>query len=175
MIEYLVGEELYNQLSTLQLEYGGNPVSLQVWRAKQSVKEISYPCIFIDYLDPVIDKSNTPLNEILRTQLIDAEDGYKDISYTKGARIRQSIDLNLYDDNIKRIAKLQNDLFLWAKRDLSITDVVVFQVNPPRILDFTEEDYVYRRMIEVIAKYEISWSELIKTIEEVETSVEVES
>ncbi|RLI77978.1 hypothetical protein DRP05_08665 [Archaeoglobales archaeon] len=175
MLEHLIHQELYNQLSGLQLEYDGQPVNLQIWRAKQIVKDIGYPCLFIDYLDPVIDKTNTPLNEILRIQLVDAKDGQKDIDYTKGVVVKQSIDLNIYDNNIKRIAKLQNDIWLWAKKDLTLSNVTVFDVLPPRVLDFTEEDFVYRRMIEIVCKFEMTWEEIVKTIEEVETSVEVQS
>ena len=173
MLENLIWDELYAQIPK-QLEYNGAFVDLQILRAKQMVNSINYPALFVNFLDPVIDKSNTPLNEILGITLVDNPDGYKDIEYTKGIVLRQSIDLSLYDNDIKRIAKFQNDLWLWAKKDLSLTNVTVFDVLPPRNLDFVEEGYIYRRNIEIICKYELSWDEVVTTIEEVETSTEIQ-
>ncbi|RLI74766.1 hypothetical protein DRO97_05070 [Archaeoglobales archaeon] len=174
MLEYLIHQELYNWLSSLQLEYNGQPVSLQIWRAKQTVKKTDYPCLFINYLDAIVDKTNTPLNEILKIELVDAGE-YEDVKYNRGVILGQSIDLNLYDNDIQRIAKLQNDLFLAAKKDLTLSNVTVFDILPPRMLDFTEEEFIYRRIIEVVCKYEMTWDEIVKTIESVEYSVDIES
>ena len=173
MLENLIWEELYQQIPK-QLDYNGTLVDMQVLRANQVVDSISYPALFVNFLDPVIDKSNTPLNEILAISLVDNPDGYKDVEYTKGVVLRQNIDLSLYDNNIQRIAKFQNDLFLWAKKDLSLTNVTVFDVLPPRNLDFVEEEYIYRRNIEIVCKFTASWEEIVTTIEKVETSVRVE-
>ncbi len=172
MLENQIWDELYAQIPK-QLEYNGALVDMQVLRAKQMV-DFGYPALFVNFLDPVIDRSNTPLNEILAITLVDNPDGYKDIEYTKGIVLRQSIDLSLYDNDIKRIAKFQNDLFLWAKKDLSLTNVTIFDVAPPRNLDFTEDEYIYRRNIEVICKYEVSWKEIVTTVEEAQYTTDVQ-
>jgi hypothetical protein len=121
----------------------------------------------ISFLDPVIDR-NTPLNEILKVGL--NQDG--EIEYTKGVVIRQSFDLNIYDNDIRRISQLQNYLWLWAKKYLKLTNVAVFEVLPPRNLDFIEDRYVYRRVIEVVCKFTMTWQEIVQTIEQIETTVE---
>jgi hypothetical protein len=125
----------------------------------------------ISFLDPVIDRTNTPLNEILKVGL--NQDG--DIEYTKGVVIRQSFDLNIYDNDVRRISQLQNYLWLWAKKDLNLTNAIVFDVLPPKNLDFVEDRYVYRRVIEVVCKFMMTWDEIVTTIEEVEMSVETQS
>jgi len=173
MLENLIWDEFYAQIPK-QLDYDGTPVDLQVLRSNQVVDSINYPALFVNFLDPVIDESNTPLNEILSIQLVDNPDGYEDVKYTKGVVLRQSIDLSLYDNDIKRITKFQNDLFLWAKKDLSLTDVAIFDVSPPRNLDFTEDEYIYRRNIEIICKFTMTWDEIVTTIEEVEYSTQAQ-
>ncbi len=58
---------------------------------------------------------------------------------------------------------------------MKLTGVTIFQVNPPRILDFTEEEFIYRRLVEVVCKFAVTWEEIYKTIEDVETTVETQS
>ncbi len=174
MLESRIHLELYDKLINHSWTYQGQPVDVQVWRAKQSVDKLQFPVIFIDYSDAVLDKSNTPLNEILRVDLVQADDGLQDIRYEKGVIVQQSINLDLYDNNIRRIAELQEQLFLLCKQ-MKLTGVTIFQVNPPRILDFTEEEFIYRRLVEVICKFAVSWEEIVKTIEDVETAVEAQS
>ena len=172
MLESLIWDEFYKQIPK-SFEYNGQTISIEVYRANQAFQKEKpqFPFVIISFLDPVIDKTNTPLNEILRVGL--NQDG--DIEYTKGIVIRQSFDLNIYDNNIRRIAQLQNYLWLWAKKDLKLTNAMVFEVLPPRNLDFVEDYYVYRRVIEVVCKAVLSWQEIVHTIEQVETTVETQS
>ncbi len=170
MLEALIWDELYGQIPK-SFEYNGETVPIEVYRANQVVKSFNFPAIFISFLDPVIDMTNTPLNEVLQVSL--NADG--DIEYTKGVVIRQSFDLNIYDNDIRRIAQLQNYLWLWAKKDLKLTNATVFEVLPPKNLDFVEEGYVYRRFIEIVCKFTMTWDEIVTTIEEVETSIETQS
>lgn len=172
MLEKRVHSQLYDALANNSWTYQNQPVLVQVLRARQVVENLQFPAIFIDYGDTVLDLANTPLNEVFRIYTITVADG-EDIAYDKGVVVQQSINLNLYDNNIRRIAELQEQLFTLA-RQLSFDGVTVFRVNPPRVLDFTEEDYVYRRLVEVVCKFEVSLTEIVKTIEEVETSVEAQ-
>ena len=169
MLEALIWDELYEQIPK-SFEYNGQTVSIEVYHANQAFQKEKpqFPFVMVNFLEPVIDRTNTPLNEILRVGL--NQDG--DIEYTKGIVIRQSFDLNIYDNNIRRIAQLQNYLWLWAKKDLKLTNATVFDVLPPRNLDFVEDYYVYRRVIEVVCKAVLSWQEIVQTIEQVETTVE---
>lgn len=171
MLENKIHTELYDNLINNNWTYQGQPVSVHVLRAKQSVDKLQFPVIFIDYGDVVLDKSNTPLNEILKVDLVQADDGLQDICYEKGVIVQQSVNLDLYDNNIRRIAELQEQLFLLCKQ-MKLTGVTIFQVNPPRILDFTEEEFIYRRLVEVVCKFAVTWEEIYKTIEQVEASVE---
>ena len=171
MLESRIHSELYNALANNSWTYQSQPVTVQILRARQVVDELQFPALFIDYGDTVLDGGNTPINEILSIDLVPASDGFEDIQYTKGVVVQQSINLDLYDNNLRRVAELQNQLFLFCKR-LNLTDVTVFQVNPPRVLDFTEEDYIYRRLVEVVCKFVVSWEEIVRTIEE--TSIEVQ-
>ena len=173
MLEARIHSELYTLLTGYGFTYQGQPVSVSILRANQSVDDLQLPAIFINYSDAVLDRGNIPLNEIYSIDLVDTPDGYQDIRYEKGVAVRQSIELNLYDNNIRRIAELQEQLFLFCKQ-MNLTDITIFEVAPPRVLDFTEEDYVYRRMIEVICKFIVSWEEIVKTIEEVEHTTEVQ-
>lgn len=173
MIEKRIYSELYNLLAGYNFTYQGQPVQVTILRANQAVDNLQFPAIFINYSDAVLDRGNTPLNEIYSIGLVDAGDGFQDIRYEKGVAVRQSIELNLYDNNIRRIAELQEQLFLLCKQ-MSLADITVFEVLPPRVLDFTEEDYVYRRLVEVVCKFIVSWEEIIKTIEEVEHTTEIQ-
>ena len=119
-----------------------------------------------------MDKTNTPLNEILKIQLLQSADGNLDISYQKGVILRQSIDLSIYDTDIQRIAKIENDLWLWAKKDLNLTNATVIDVSPPRTLDFHDEEYIYRRNIEIICKYAMTWEEIATSMEDVEFTLD---
>ena len=172
MLEALIWDELSKQIPK-SFEYEGKSVTIEVYRANQVFKNVKlrFPFVMISFLDPVIDKTNTPLNEILRVGL--NADG--NVKYTKGVVIRQSFDLNVYDNNIKRIAQLQKYLWLWAKKDLKLTNAMVFEVLPPKNLDFVEDFYVYRRVIEVVCKFTMTWEEVVQTIKEIETSVNVQS
>jgi hypothetical protein len=165
MLESRIWQELHDAIPK-QVEVDGSIVDVKVFRANQKIKP-SYPTILINFLDPVIDKANTPLNRILA---INAD---TDIKYTKGVVVRQSIDLNIYDRSIKRIAKLQEIYYLWALK-LKLTGITIFAVLPPRNLDFIETGYIYRRAIEIVCKYSVTWEEIVGTIEEVETSVDVQ-
>ena len=169
MLDALILDELYGQIPK-SFEYEGQTVAISVYRANQVFQKEKprFPFIMISFLDPVIDRTNTPLNEILKVGL--NQDG--DIEYTKGVVIRQSFDLNIYDNNIRRIALLQNYLWLWAKKDLKLTNATVFGVLPPRNLDFVEDRYIYRRVIEVVCKFTMTWQEIVQTIEQIETTVE---
>lgn len=173
MLEKRIHSELYNLLAGCSFTYQGQPISVSILRANQSVDNLQLPAIFINYSDAVLDRGNIPLNEIYSIDLVDAEDGYQDIQYQKGVAVRQSIELNLYDNDIRRVAELQEQLFLLCKQ-MSLTGITIFEVSPPRVLDFTEEDYIYRRMIEVICKFIVSWEEVVKTIEEVEHTTEIQ-
>lgn len=173
MIEPRIHAELYNQLANFSFTYQGQPVTVSILRANQAVDGLKFPAIFINYGDAVLDRGNIPLNEVYSIDLVDAGDGYQDIQYQKGVAVRQSIELNLYDNDIRRVAEMQEQLFLLCKQ-MSLTDVTIFEVSPPRVLDFTEEDYIYRRMIEVICKFIVSWEEVVKTIEEVEHTTEIQ-
>jgi len=133
---------------------------------------VQFPAIFIDYGDASLDSRNTPINEVFSIDFVLASDGLQDYRYKKGVVVQQSINLNLYDNSIRRIAELQEQLFLLCKT-MNLTDVTIFQVNPLRVLDFTEEDYIYRRLVEVICKFVVSYEEIFKTIEDVETTVQV--
>ncbi len=172
MLEALIWDELYEQIPK-SFEYEGKSVTIEVYRANQVFENVKpqFPFVMISFLDPVVDKTNTPLNEILQVGL--NADG--DIEYTKGVGIRQSFDLNIYDKDVRRIAQLQNYLWLWAKKDLKLTNAMVFEVLPPKNLDFVEDLYVYRRVIEVVCKFTMTWEEIVQTVEEVETSVETKS
>jgi hypothetical protein len=172
MLDALILDELYEQIPK-SFEYEGQTVAISVYRANQVFQKEKprFPFIMISFLDPVIDRTNTPLNEILKVGL--NQDG--DIEYTKGVVIRQSFDLNIYDNDIRRIAQLQNHLWLWAKKDLKLTNATVFEVLPPRNLDFVEEGYVYRRVIEVVCKFTMTWQEIVQTIEQIETTVETKA
>ena len=172
MLEALIWNELYDQIPK-SFEYDGKTVSIEVYRANQvfQKEKLQFPFIMISFLDPVIDRTNTPLNEILKVGL--NQDGC--IEYTKGVVIRQSFDLNIYDNNIRRIALLQNYLWLWAKKDLKLTNATVFGVLPPRNLDFVEDRYIYRRVIEVVCKFTMTWQEIVQTIEQIETTVETKA
>jgi hypothetical protein len=172
MLEALIWNELYDQIPK-SFEYDGKTVSIEVYRANQvfQKEKLQFPFIMISFLDPVIDRTNTPLNEILKVGL--NQDG--GIEYTKGVVIRQSFDLNIYDNDIKRIAQLQNYLWLWVKKDLKLTNATVFGVLPPRNLDFTEDRYIYRRVIEVVCKFMMTWQEIVQTIEQVDYSVQIKS
>ncbi len=173
MLENRVHSELYNLLVNHSFSYQGQPLEVTILRANQAVSDLQFPTIFINYADAVLDRGNIPLNEIYSIDLVDAGDGFQDIQYQKGVAVRQSIELNLYDDNICRIAELQEQLFLLCKQ-INLTGVTIFEVNPPRILDFTEEDYIYRRMIEVVCKFILSYEEMVKTIEGVEHRTEIQ-
>jgi len=170
MLEALIWDELYQQIPK-QFEYNGDIVNVKVYRANQVLKDISFPIVFVSFLDPVIDKTSTPLNKVVQVLL--NQDG--DIEYTRSVTIRQSIDLNIYDDDIRRIAQLQNYLWLWARKDLKFSNVQVLQVTPPRNLDFTEEEYIYRRTIEIICRFSMTWQEMVQTVEQIETSLDVQS
>ncbi|WP_048091434.1 hypothetical protein [Geoglobus acetivorans] len=173
MLESRVHSELYSLLANHSWSYQGLPVSVKILRAKQVVDDVQFPAIFIDYGDASLDSRNTPINEILSIDLIPASDGLQDYRYEKGVVVKQSINLNLYDNDLRRIAELQEQLFLLCKT-MNLTGVTVFQVNPPRILDFTEEGYIYRRLVEVVCKFVVSYEEIYKTIEDVETGVQVQ-
>lgn len=173
MLEKRIHSELYNALTNNRWIYQNQPITVQVLRARQVVDNLQFPTIFIDYGDAILDGRNTPLNEIFSISLIPASDGLEDIKYTKGVVVQQSINLNLYDNDIRRVAELQDQLFLFCKQ-LSLTGITVFQVNPPRVLDFTEGDYIYRRLVEVVCKFIVSWEEIVKTIEETEISVKAQ-
>jgi len=166
MLETRIWRELYNAIPK-QVEVDGSLIDVKVYRAKQKIKPL-YPMILVNFLDPVIDKTNTPLNRVFS---IEASD---EIKYTKGIVLRQSIDLNIYDRNIRRIAKLQEIYYLWALK-LKLTDVTITAVSPPRNLDFVESGYIYRRAIEIICKYSVAWDEVVEMIKEVEVSVETKS
>ena len=177
MLEHLIFSELWTKLDASANDiFDYSPVpTVTIYRSEQSLPEFKYPTLFIGFLDPVTDALNTPLNEIICIKLIDWEgndasgnDPSANIDYTKGVVVRQSIDLLLYDNDIKRIAQLQNQLFLWLKQHLALTDVTIFDILPPLMLDFTEEDYVYKRNIEIVCKYKMSWEEIIYTIENFE-------
>ena len=172
MLEALIWDELYEQIPK-SFEYNGQTVSIEVYRANQALQKEKprFPFVMISFLEPVIDRTNTPLNEILRVGL--NQDG--DIEYTKGIVIRQSFDLNIYDKDIRRIAFLQNHYWLWAKNDLKFSKAQVLQVNPPRQLDFIEDVWIYRRVIEIVCRAYFTWQEIVQTIEQVETTVETQS
>lgn len=172
MLEVLVHSELYNQLKSHAWVYDNQPVTVKIYRARQAFDAIEFPAIFIDYGDAILDRYNILLNEIYTIRTVEAEDGLQDLAYTYGVKLRQSINLNLYDNDIRRIAELQNQLFVLCKK-LSFTNATVHQVSPPRILDFTDEGFVYRRLIEVVCKFTMTYEEILKTIEEVETTVQV--
>ena len=174
MLESRIHSKLYNALATNSWTYQNQPVTVQILRARQVVDDLQFPVIFIDYGDAVLDGSNTPINEIFSIDLVTADDGLEDIQYEKGVAVQQSINLNLYDNDIRRIAELQEQLFLLCKR-ISLTGVTISQVNPPRVLDFAEEEYVYRRLVEIVCKFVVRYEEIVKTIEEVETSVETQT
>ncbi|MHC1623441.1 MAG: hypothetical protein ACXQTR_02480 [Candidatus Methanospirareceae archaeon] len=177
MLEHLIFSELWTKLDANKnniFNYSPTP-AVAIYRSEQIIEDFAYPALFIGFLDPVVDRRNTPLNEIFSIKLIDEEgndtsgsDPSANIDYTKGVVVQQSIDLLLYDNDIKRIAQLQNQLFLWLKQHLTLTGVTIFDILPPLNLDFTEEDYVYKRNIEVICKYRMSWEEIITTIENVD-------
>ncbi len=171
MLEALIHPELYNQLKNHAWEYNSQPVTVKIYRARQAFNVIEFPAILIDYGDAVLDRYNILLNEIYDIRTVQADDG-QDIAYTYGVKLKQSINLNLYDNDIRRIAELQNQLFVLCKK-LSFTNATVHQVSPPRILDFTDEGFVYRRLIEVVCKFTMTYEEILKTIEEVETTVQV--
>jgi len=168
MLEALIWDELYGQIPKI-FEYNGK-IPIGVYRANQVVESFDFPAIFVSFLDPVIDRTNTPLNEIL-----DIELNQNGIEYTKGVVIRQSFDLNIYDNDIRRIAQLQNHLWLWAKKELKLSKAQVLQVNPPRQLDFVEDSWIYRRVIEIVCRANFTWQEVVQTIRDVETSVETKS
>ena len=172
MLESRIHSELYNLLANHNWSYNNQPISVQILRAKQVVDDVQFPTIFIDYGDAILDSRNTPINEILSIDLVLSSDGLQDYRYKRGVVVQQSINLNLYDNNIRRIAELQEQLFLLCKT-MNLTGVTIFQVNPPRVLDFAEEDYIYRRLVEVICKFVVSYEEIYKTIEDVETTVQV--
>lgn len=174
MLEHLIFSELWTKLDASAndiFDYSPIP-TVAIYRSDQLIENFAYPTSFIGFLDPVVDTLNTPLNEIIGIRLVDASgndasgnDPSANIDYTKGVVVRQSIDLLLYDNDIKRIAQLQNQLFLWLKQHLTLTDVTIFDISPPLMLDFTEEDFVYKRNIEIVCKYKMSWEEIIGTIE----------
>jgi hypothetical protein len=74
---------------------------------------------------------------------------------------------------VKRIAKLQEIYYLWALK-LKLTDVTISRVLPPRNLDFVESGYIYRRAIEIVCKYSVTWEELVGMIKEVEFSIDTQ-
>jgi hypothetical protein len=175
MLEHLIFGELWQLLDASKKEiFKCDPsVNIEIYRSNQLIEDFNYPSLFIGFLDPHIDRLNTSLNEMIRLWLIDASgnptsstDPNANIEYEKGVVVQQSIDLLLYDNNIRRIAQFQNQLFLWLKQHLTLTDVTIFDILPPLMLDFTEEDYVYKRNLEIICKYRMSWKEAITTIED---------
>ena len=177
MLEHLIFSELWTKLDASAndiFDYSPTP-TVALYRSDQLIENFAYPTLFIGFLDPVVDALNTSLNEIMSIRLVDASgndasgnDPSANIDYTKGVVVRQSIDFLLYDNDIRRIAALQNQLFLWLKQHLALTNVTIFNISPPLALDFTEDTYVYKRNIEVVCKYAMSWSELAYTIEEME-------
>lgn len=192
MIERYVHEQLYNALQDFASQHNVN-----VYRARQILGNISFPALLIDYGDAVLDRRNIPINEIYEINIAD------DIFYKRGVAVQQSILLNLYDDDLIRIAELQVELFKFCKQlqldlihlgtftyrgvneeddpdkgydigtYLSKLGKTTFEVLPPRILDFVEEDFIYRRVIEIVCKFVIDYDEIVKTIEEVEAEVEM--
>lgn len=175
MLENIVFNELWSLLdSSVNIIFAYSPsVNVPIYRSEQLIEDFNYPSMFVSFLDPVVDTINTPLNEILAIVAYGfgfhgfGEYGFgdSDTEYEKGVVVRQSIDLLLYDNDIKRIAQLQNQLFLWLKQHLALTDVTIFNISPPLMLDFTEENYVYKRNIEIVCKYKMSWEEIAYTIE----------
>lgn len=161
MIERYVHEQLYNALQDWASQHNVN-----VYRARQILGNVSFPALLIDYGDAVLDNRNIPINEIYEINIAD------DIFYKRGVAVQQSILLNLYDDDLIRIAELQVELFKFCKQ-LKLQNITVFEVLPPRILDFVEEDFIYRRVIEIVCKFVIDYDEIVKTIEEVEAEVEM--
>jgi|GEM_PF-1835398 len=181
MLEHLIFSELWTKLDASANEifaYSPTP-TVAIYRSDQLIENFAYPALFIGFLDPVVDPLNTPLNEIMGIRLVDASgndasgnDPSANIDYTKGIVVRQSIDLLLYDNDIKRVATLQNQLFLWLKQHLALTNVTIFDILPPLALDFTEDTYVYKRNIEIVCKYAMSWQEIITTIETFDYTLE---
>lgn len=172
MLETQIFTELFGLLPA-SLTYSGSPVTINKYRADQTLKTISYPALFISFLDPVVDATHTPLNKVLSIALKEVEGEEEEmIAYTKGIVVQQSIDLNLLDTNIKRIAQFEKDLWLWLNQNLALTGVTIFTIYPPRNLDFVEVDYVHKRNIEVVCKYAMSWEEIVTSIEAVEFTVE---
>ena len=172
MLGSRIHSELYNLLANHSWSYQGQPVSVKILRARQVVDDVQFPAIFIDYGDATLDSRNTPINEVFSIDLVLASDGLQDYHYERGVVVQQSINLNLYDNDLRRIAELQEQLFLLCKT-MNLTGVTIFQVNPPRVLDFAEEGYIYRRLVEVICKFVVSYEEIYKTIEDVETTIQV--
>ena len=182
MLEHLIFSELWTKLDASAndiFNYSPTP-TVAIHRSEEVIEDFAYPTLFIGFLDPVVDALNTSLNEIVGIRLVDASgndasgnDPSANIDYTKGIVVRQSIDLLLYDNDIKRIAQLQNQLFMWLKRHLTLTDVTIFDILPPLMLDFTEDTYIYKRNIELICKYKMSWEEIITTIETFDYSLTV--
>ncbi|WP_290597044.1 MULTISPECIES: phage neck terminator protein [unclassified Archaeoglobus] len=165
MLETKIWQELYNSIPK-QVEIDGNIVDVKIYRAKQKIKP-SYPMVLVNFLDPVVDL-NTPLNHVFKVELSN-----ESVKYTKGVVLRQSIDLSIYDRSVKRIAKLQEIYYLWALK-LKLTDVTISRVLPPRNLDFVESGYIYRRAIEIVCKYSVTWEELVGMIKEVEFSIDTQ-
>lgn len=172
MLETQIFTELFALLPA-SLTYNSSPVTINKYRANQTLlKTISYPALFISFLDPVVDETHTPLNKVLSIALKEVEGEEEEkIAYTKVIVVRQSIDLNLLDTNIKRIAQFEKDLWLWLNQNLALTGVTIFTIYPPRNLDFVEVEYVYKRNLEVVCKYAMSWEEIVTTIETVEFEV----
>ena len=166
MLEKIGWQELYQQIPK-QITYNNQQVSVEVYRARQELGRLNLPAVLIDFLPASIDP-NTPVNGIFNA----AASG-QDVEYTKGVLLRQSIDLNILDSDIRRIAELEDQYFLWAKQSLSLTQARVIKVFPPRVLDSIENG-LYRRNIEIVCRFAVTWQELVTTIEDVETSVSVQ-
>lgn len=123
------------------------------------------------------DAPASPLNRVFSVDLVDAGEGLSDYQYTRGARNRTTLSLNVY---ARTTAALPADdvlhdylsaLQVWALRDLpEILDVV----DLTGVIDLTDQDGTSRRGIDLIVRYPLTWTDTVTTIDDVQEEVSVE-
>lgn len=148
--------------------YINNSIEALVVYANQDLSGIEkLPLITLNWLEPTYN--NTPIANLMDIKYDSQND---ELKITKGVRIKQSLDINIYD-NKKRIDDIAGELFLaLQKLDLSKYNAAVFNVLPPKNLDILEKG-IKRRLIELQVVYRITWQEVQNYIEEIKFSVNI--
>ena len=183
MLQDVLDKFLVDVFKNAELEFEGEQVNPVVAIAGQVVKP-KYPLITIDFGKAIT--GNTPFNRIVDYELVDAEDGYKDVTEYRGVVYEQDVIIKIIDTNLKRIKHLQNQIYFLAEslyhtmpkqsEDGRIRQIELLYVTPPINLDeFQKSRFIYCRAIYLVVEFAAVTPVRLGTVETVEYDVTPES